>query len=250
MANGTSPETLIQQVANSELRDTDIIWKQRRTGSSVARDEYITGAELKAHFVVAATYAAFIATAVLLSGNQTVAGVKTFTSNPIIPDEAYGVEWSGSLKPPTKNAIYNKIETLSVAPIEDTFTPAIVDASGNPTEATHSIQVGHFSKIGRLIFFSLYVAITAKNTLTTTIRIQGLPTTYPPADIVANAYASVTVGKVSNLDTVSGPLSAHIAQNTSYIQLEIGTGGGTTALSPSDILDSFSIMVSGFYITA
>ena len=50
---------------------------------------------------------------VLLTGNQTVAGVKTFSSDPLIPDEAYGSGWNGSLEPPTKNAVYDKIETIS-----------------------------------------------------------------------------------------------------------------------------------------
>jgi len=46
------------------------------------------------------------------TGDETVAGVKTFSSDPLIPDEAYGVGWNGSLEPPTKNAVYDKIETL------------------------------------------------------------------------------------------------------------------------------------------
>ena len=46
------------------------------------------------------------------TGNESIGGVKTFTSDPIIPDEAYGVSWNGSLEPPTKNAVYDKIETL------------------------------------------------------------------------------------------------------------------------------------------
>lgn len=46
------------------------------------------------------------------SGDETIAGVKTFSSDPIIPDEAYGIGWNGSLEPATKNAIYDKIETL------------------------------------------------------------------------------------------------------------------------------------------
>ena len=46
------------------------------------------------------------------SGDQTVAGVKTFTSDPIIPDEAYGSGWNGILEPATKNAIYDKIEDI------------------------------------------------------------------------------------------------------------------------------------------
>lgn len=50
---------------------------------------------------------------VALTGNQTIAGVKTFSSDPIIPDEAYdATAWNGSLEPPTKNAIRDKIESM------------------------------------------------------------------------------------------------------------------------------------------
>jgi hypothetical protein len=54
----------------------------------------------------------YVTETVNLTGNQTVAGVKTFSSDPIIPDEAYGAGWNGSLEPPTKNAVYDKIETI------------------------------------------------------------------------------------------------------------------------------------------
>lgn len=46
------------------------------------------------------------------TGTETIAGVKTFSSDPIIPDEVYGAGWNGSLEPPTKNALYDKIETM------------------------------------------------------------------------------------------------------------------------------------------
>lgn len=52
-------------------------------------------------------------TTVQLTGTQTIAGVKTFTSDPIIPDEAYdATAWNGSLEPPTKNAVRDKIESM------------------------------------------------------------------------------------------------------------------------------------------
>lgn len=47
------------------------------------------------------------------TGNETIGGVKTFSSDPIIPDEAYGAGWNGVLEPPTKNAVYDKLEALS-----------------------------------------------------------------------------------------------------------------------------------------
>jgi len=46
------------------------------------------------------------------TGAETIAGVKTFSSDPLIPDEAYGAGWDGSLEPPTKNAVYDKVEAL------------------------------------------------------------------------------------------------------------------------------------------
>lgn len=36
----------------------------------------------------------------------------TFAADISVPDEAYGVGWNGSLEVPTKNAVYDKIETL------------------------------------------------------------------------------------------------------------------------------------------
>lgn len=47
------------------------------------------------------------------TGNETVAGIKTFSSDPIVPAEAYGAGWNGSNEPPTKNDVYDKIESLT-----------------------------------------------------------------------------------------------------------------------------------------
>lgn len=52
------------------------------------------------------------------TGAETVAGVKTFSSDPIIPDEAYGATWNGSQEPATKNALYDKIESLSATTLD------------------------------------------------------------------------------------------------------------------------------------
>ena len=58
------------------------------------------------------------------TGPQNVAGVKTFTDDPIIPDEAYGVGWNGSMEPPTKNAVYDKIQTMGGGGSGDFVGPA------------------------------------------------------------------------------------------------------------------------------
>ncbi len=59
------------------------------------------------------------------AGNETIAGIKTFSSDPVIPDEAYASGWNASLEPPTKNAVYDKIETLGV--LDTSGTPIALD---------------------------------------------------------------------------------------------------------------------------
>lgn len=47
-----------------------------------------------------------------LTTAQTVAWVKTFSSDPIVPAEAYWASWNWSNEVPTKNDLYDKIETI------------------------------------------------------------------------------------------------------------------------------------------
>jgi hypothetical protein len=68
-----------------------------------------TGDEITVEYQKVATSSTDV---VYTTTNQTIGGVKTFSSDPIVPDEAYGVGWNGSLEVPTKNAVYDKIETL------------------------------------------------------------------------------------------------------------------------------------------
>jgi hypothetical protein len=72
---------------------------------------------------------------VALTGNQSIDGVKTFTSDPIVPDEAYdATAWNASLEPPTKNAVRDKIESMSAGGghvIQDEGTPLTARANLN-----------------------------------------------------------------------------------------------------------------------
>jgi hypothetical protein len=71
---------------------------------------------------------------VVTTGSQTIAGVKTFSSDPIIPDEAYdATAWNASLEPPTKNAVRDKIEAITTAKV---FIVAASDESTALTTGT------------------------------------------------------------------------------------------------------------------
>ncbi len=53
---------------------------------------------------------------------------QAFTGDITVPDEAYGVGWNGSLEVPTKNAVYDKIESIPTATI--TIGTPIATTSG------------------------------------------------------------------------------------------------------------------------
>ncbi len=121
---------------------------------------------------------------VKLTGDQTVAGVKTFSSDPLIPDEAYGVGWNGVLEPPTKNAVYDKIETMASGIL------VLLTASDNlkysaDTERTQSSTIT-YTKHKEIV-------IRQKGTVRVVFDLKGSDTTYAfYGRIYVNGVASGT----------------------------------------------------------
>lgn len=57
---------------------------------------------------------------VKMTGTQSIGGAKTFTSDVVVPDEAYdATNWNGSLEVPTKNAVRDVVETIVAAGVSD-----------------------------------------------------------------------------------------------------------------------------------
>lgn len=70
-----------------------------------------------------------------LAGIETITGAKTFSLDVNVPDEVYGVGWNASLEVPTKNAIYDKIETIATALPSKVYKAIITQSgTGTPTE--------------------------------------------------------------------------------------------------------------------
>ena len=74
------------------------------------------------------------------TGTETIAGAKTFSSDVIVPDEAYdATNWNGSLEVPTKNAVRDKIEDLQTSLATYDYIP-----NTNPTSASWFTWVSPF----------------------------------------------------------------------------------------------------------
>ena len=132
----------------------------------------------------------------------------------IVPDEAYGVAWNGSLEVPTKNAIYDKIETLpSATTTSGVYTPtrsaeANLDSNVTPSEA-------QYMRVGSTVTVSGNVTINP--TLTTTATSWEL--TIPVASnigAVEDLAGTFTCGQIA---AMSGAVSGSVANNTAVFNL-------------------------------
>lgn len=92
---------------------------------------------------------------------------QTFTGAVVVPDDAYAVGWNGSTEVPTKNALYDKIETLQ--PLDSDLTDI---AALSTTAAGRSILTLADPNADRLIFWDdsagALVALTLPTGLTIT----------------------------------------------------------------------------------
>src|SRR5690348_8218660 len=102
----------------------------------------------------------------ILSGNYSAAGTPTFNGTPAV---------NAGLKFPATQADQSDVNTLDDYE-EGTFTPTIT-GSTSASGQVYSLQVGFYTKIGRLVHFSLQVQLSTLGTITGSVRIGGLPFT-------------------------------------------------------------------------
>jgi len=121
-----------------------------------------------------------------------VSGNANITGDASVADEVYGSGWNGSLEVPTKNAVYDKVETL--APLASpTFTGTVTipngSSLGTPTTLVGTNITGTAS------------GLTA-GTVTTNANLTGVVTSTGNATAIADAALSIakTSGLQSALD--------------------------------------------------
>ncbi len=74
-----------------------------------------------------------------------------FTADQSVPDEVYGPAWNGSVEVPTKNAVYDKIESMGAGPAIVTLGAVAFDYG-----ATTAVKIGTTRNNGKK-FIPLYV---------------------------------------------------------------------------------------------
>lgn len=95
------------------------------------------------------------------------------TGHPItIADEVYGVGWDGSSQAPTKNAVYDKIQSMA-AGVAGTYTPTLTNIANLDASTAYSCQ---YLQVGSVVTVSGRVDIDPTTTLTSCSLDISLPT--------------------------------------------------------------------------
>lgn len=150
---------------------------------------------------------------------------------------------NGLAFPATQNASSN-VNTLDDYE-EGSWTPTIT-GSGGATGTTYSGQVGRYIKVGKLVWVSCKITLTAAGTITGNVRIGGLPFT------VANITDLEPPGVISwtGLATNWVDIVATAQPNTTQAQLSGATAAAasnSTALLDADIGDTSVIWMTLTY---
>jgi hypothetical protein len=187
-------------------------------------------------FTVADTYTKgeVDAFAVKLTGAQTVAGVKTFSSQPVF---SAGIDLSsnGQVKFPATQNASSDANTLDDYE-EGTWTPTI--GSG-----VFSTQNAKYTKIGRLVHVICFAANFSDRSTASTLQIGGLP--------FASTGGSDSTGSLFMRYTNNAVTSVYISSNSSSISFYGSTSSNYTPLKYSDLNNSAAeIYFSITYITA
>lgn len=108
---------------------------------------------------------------------------------------------------------------------EGTFTPSVA-FGGASVGITYFDRIGNYTKIGRQIFVTLYVALTNSGSSTGSATIEGLPFTNGNLNRGNQAAGSIRFDNI----TYTGTLQVFVANGTTQISFQQVTEAGTDAL--------------------
>jgi hypothetical protein len=106
--------------------------------------------------------------------------------------------------------------------------------------------MGRYTRIGRRVFFDLFVALAAKGSSTGNTTIAGLPY------VATAAPNSVAVLSLSNLTWAAGrqPVAIIGGASAALSLFTMISAGPTVAVVDSDLANNFNVQVSGSYDAA
>lgn len=176
-----------------------------------------------------------------------------------VSDDAYASGWNGTTTiAPSKNAVYDKIESVLAGPVftglvdisagtagqikfpaaqnsssdantlddyeEGSWTPTI-GGDGGESGQTYAVQVGRYTKIGNLVAAQFKIELSALGTITGSVQVKGLPFT---SANITNVVHGVALGRWFSFTTALDSLALSLAPNATAMYLWISTAAATS----------------------
>ena len=174
-----------------------------------------------------------------------------------------GTQWSidasGNQLPgnATSQGIYLGVTSATASNLlddyeEGTWTPTFSGVSSAPSGANYSERNGYYTKIGRHVYFNLYLVLDNWSSAPSgTLIVTGLPFTNSNS---TNNYASVNVGYSNNFVSTDAPQGGFVGPNASQItcitnQSNDARDDLSTSVSSANMNGDEAIVISGHYIT-
>lgn len=212
------------------------------TSGAIAGDEIAIYAF--ATFDIANTYTQAQADARFahLTGAESIAGVKTFTSRPLF-SAGIDLNSNGQIKFPATQNASSDANTLDDYE-EGTFTPFMYGTTTAGT-GTYSRQVGTYTKIGKSVSFTLIITWSA-HTGTGNLRLGGMP--FSTAN-TSSGYTTYSI-QPSTLALIAGYYATAYQDpgDAGMGIYQVATGG--SSVSPVNMGTSAEVLISGIFLTA
>lgn len=130
--------------------------------------------------------------------------------------------------------------------VEGTFTPVLA-FGGASTGITYSTQVGKYTRIGNIIYFSIGIALSSKGSSTGGATITGLPVNSGGTVLPAGSIEVQTGITFTALYTFAG---LNVSSSPTQINLlQFGSGQSEASLADTAFTNSSSFRITGFYFT-
>ncbi len=169
------------------------------------------------------------------AGNATLthsAGLLTSNVDIAVPDEAYGVGWNGSTEVPTKNAVYDKIETLgggANTALSNLAAVAINETLVSDTDNTDALGTT------AIAWSDLFLGSGGVITFNSAPSTPDITITHS-ADVLTFAGGTIVLGTA----TAAGGLTGNVTGNVSGTAATV-TGAAQTAITSLGTLTALDV---------
>jgi len=125
---------------------------------------------------------------------------------------------------------------------EGTWTPSL-SFGGAASGVTYGGQLGYYTRIGRVVYYSFDITLTSKGTSIGSAVVSGLPFT---ASNLNSLYPDGVLRCVTAL-VVTAPANAPVLKNTTTIGLFNYVSGSQVAITNTAFSNNTEFTVTGFY---